>query len=113
MGRYSVSQDTGWVTVVNVEGDNGGFVFEYRQAGRLVFVHAKSTGYWTVNANVKVYTSETLPASVRPDMSVPLTVNSLGGDTSLSSCYVETYGRLSLYFKNSTSYFDLYTVYAL
>lgn len=46
-------------------------------------------------------------------MSVPLTVNSLGGDTSLPSCFVEDDGRVSLYFRGTTSYFELYTSYAI
>lgn len=109
----SVSHDTGWIKVKEIDNEDSYYVFEYRECAKMVFVHVRNTHYWTVRANAVSATEELVPQKIAPSIRIPMTVCGLGANISSPSCFVEKDGSASFYFKSETSYFEAYACYAL
>ena len=109
----SVSHDTGWIKVKEIDNEDSYYVFEYRVCAMMVFVHVRNTHYWTVRANKTGVTEEKIPQSIAPSIRIPMTICGLGANISSPSCFVEKDGSASFYFKDETAYFEAYACYAL
>ena len=109
----SVSQDTGWVKVKEIDNEDSYYVFEYRVCAKMAFVHVRNTHYWTVRANAVSATEEMVPQKIAPSIRIPMTVCGLGANISSPSCFMEKDGSVSFYFKSETAYFEAYACYVL
>lgn len=109
----SVSHDTGWIKVKEIDNEGSYYIFEYRVCAKMVFVHVRNTNYWTVRANATSTTEERVPQNIAPSIRIPMAVCGLGANISSPSCFIEKDGRVSFYFKDETSYFEAYACYTV
>lgn len=111
--KDSVSLDTGWIKVKEIDNEGSYYIFEYRVCAKMVFLHVRNTHYWTVRANAASTTEERVPQNIAPSILIPMSVCGLGANISSPSCFIEKDGSVSFYFKNETSYFEAYACYTV
>ena len=109
----SVSLDTGWIKVKEIDNEGSYYIFEYRVCAKMVFLHVRNTHYWTVRANATSTTEERVPQNIAPSIRIPMSVCGLGANISSPSCFIEKDGSVSFYFKDETSYFEAYACYTI